>query len=164
LNAWAPLFVIGWTLTGALIGTSVGMFEWLMSLITNRDQMGAQKKLLKTLSGGTVGGVLGGILALVMLMAFNGLFSNKDTTKLWSPFATGFVALGACIGLLVALAQVMLKEAWVKVEAGFKPGREKILSKEKTTVGRAEACDIGLFGDNGIEKMHASIILQGNRY
>ena len=39
-----------------------------------------------------------------------------------------------------------------------------ILSKEKTTIGRAEACDIGLFGDNAIERLHAQIVLTGNRY
>ena len=76
----------------------------------------------------------------------------------------GFVALGMCIGLLVGLAQVILKEAWIKVEAGFRAGREMILAKERTTIGRAEACDIGLFGDNQIEKLHAIILQAGNRY
>ncbi len=156
--------VVGWTLTGLLIGASIGLFEWLMSVVNNRDQGGAQKKLLKTLTGGGVGGILGGILALLMLTMWRGIFTNKDDNLLWSPWATAFVALGACIGLLTGLAQVLLKEAWVRVEAGFKPGREKILAKERTTVGRAEACDIGLFGDSAVERLHANIIQAGNRY
>lgn len=160
----AVFFVLGWALTGLLIGTSIGMFEWIYSLIANRDQGGAQKKLLKTLTGGAVGGLLGGVLALVMLGLWGGVFSNRDGNLLWSPYAMGFVALGACIGLLIGLAQVILKEAWIRVEAGFKAGREKILAKERTTIGRAEACDIGLFGDNAVEKMHASIVQAGNRY
>ena len=68
------------------------------------------------------------------------------------------------IGLLIGLAQVFLKEAWIRVEKGRRAGRELILTREKTTIGRAEACDIGLFGDNQIEKLHASILLAGNRY
>jgi hypothetical protein len=164
LEASGVFFVVGWTLTGLLIGTSVGLFEWLQSVVTNQDQSGAQKKLIKTLTGGTLGGVLGGVLALVILGVWRAVFSGKDADLLWSPFATGFVALGACIGLLIGLAQVILKEAWVRVEAGFKAGREKILSKERTTVGRAEVCDIGLFGDNAVEKLHANIIQAGNRY
>ena len=83
---------------------------------------------------------------------------------LWSPSAWGFVALGACIGLLIGLAQVILKEAWLKVEAGFRKGREVILSKPEITIGRAESCDIGLFGDPQIEKLHARIRQEGNRY
>jgi hypothetical protein len=163
LSIWAPFYVFGWTLTGCLIGASIGVFEVLASLVNNKDVLGAQKKIIKSLIGGTVGGVLGGILSLLLRSAWVAII-KKDENALWSPTATGFVALGMCIGLLIGLAQVILKEAWIKVEAGFRAGREMILSKEKTTVGRAEACDIGLFGDPAVEKLHAQIVLAGNRY
>ena len=78
--------------------------------------------------------------------------------------ASGFVALGMCIGLLIGVAQVVFKEAWVKIEVGRRAGREMILSKPDTTIGRAEACDIGLFGDNGVERAHAHIVRQQNRW
>jgi pSer/pThr/pTyr-binding forkhead associated (FHA) protein len=57
-----------------------------------------------------------------------------------------------------------LKEAWLRVEEGVRAGRELMLTKEETTIGRAEASDLGLFGDNSIEKTHARILLQNNRY
>jgi hypothetical protein len=69
--------------------------------------------------GGTVGGLLGGILSVVLRGVWTGIFSNKPSELLWSPSAMGFVALGMCIGLLIGLAQVILKEAWVRIEAGF---------------------------------------------
>ncbi len=156
-------YVLGWTLTGALVGTSVGVFELLSGVIRQQDIKGAQKKLIKGLIGGTVGGVLGGILAYVLRGALTGVL-KADSEMLWSPTGWGFVALGMCIGLLVGLAQVILKEAWIRVEKGRRAGRELILNKEKTTIGRAEACDIGLFGDNQVEKLHAAILLAGNRY
>ena len=46
------------------------------------------------------------------------VFTGKPESWLWSPTSTGFVALGMCIGLLIGLAQVILKEAWLKVETG----------------------------------------------
>jgi hypothetical protein len=156
--------IFGWTLTGFLIGASVGIFEMLMALSTNKDIIGASKKEIKAVIGGTAGGFLGGILALMLKVSWDAIFSGKDSNLLWSPWATGFVALGMCIGLLIGLAQIILKEAWIRVEAGFRPGREKILSKERTTIGRAEACDIGLFGDPNVEKLHAAIVQAGNRY
>jgi len=156
--------VLGWTLTGLLVGLSIAAFEILIGLVKQQGLSGVWKKLIKCLIGGTVGGILGGVILIFLRLAWIHVFSGKAPTWLWSPSATGFVALGMCIGLLVGLAQVILKEAWIKVEAGFRPGREMILSKEQTTVGRAESCDIGLFGDNGIEKLHASIIQAGNRY
>ncbi len=159
---WAPLFVIAWTMTGFLIGASVGIFELILGLATNTDVAGAGKKEMKAVIGGTAGGFIGGTLAFMLLFAWTKIFAGRE--NLWSPYATGFVALGMCIGLLIGLAQVILKEAWVRVEAGFRPGREKIVAKERTTVGRAEACDIGLFGDPAVEKLHANIIKAGTRY
>src|SRR6185503_4186682 len=102
--------------------------------------------------------------SLVFLLLMPVIFPGKEPTSLLSRTAWGFVVLGLCIGLLIGLAQVILKEAWIRVEKGRRAGREMILSKEKTTIGRAEACDLGLFGDNQIEKFHAVIVQMGNRY
>lgn len=228
MTNFAPFFIFGWTFTGLLVGTSIGVFELLVNVLREKnlnvgmrvvllllvilgtvlaatfgslglafnngilvsiaafvlvasigttivlclalgkefgkDLRSARAKLLKCLIGGTLGGVLGGILALLLNIVWSGVFSGKNATDLWSPTATGFVALGMCIGLLVGLAQVILKEAWIKVEAGFRPGRELILAKETTTIGRAEGCDLGLFGDMECEKMHARIVLSGHQY
>ncbi|MCI0463300.1 MAG: FHA domain-containing protein [Gemmataceae bacterium] len=160
-------FVVGWVLTGLLVGTSVGVFEMLSSVIRQQEVSGARKKLLKGLVGGTIGGVLGGTLALLLLFAWRGILKVEtlgDLNPFWSPFAYGFVALGMSIGLFVGLAQVILKEAWIKIESGRRAGREMILNKERTTVGRAEKCDILLLGDNQIEREHARIVLMGSRY
>jgi hypothetical protein len=161
---WEAFYVFGWTLTGLLVGSSVGIFELLAGLLLQRDVSGSLKKLLKALVGGAVGGMVGSILSLVLEMGFVAIIGNRDARELIGPKAWGFVALGMCIGLLIGLAQVILKEAWVKVEKGRRAGREMILTRERTTIGRAEACDIGLFGDNQIEKLHACILQAGNRY
>ena len=89
---------------------------------------------------------------------------REAAADFWSPLATGFVILGVCIGLLIGTAQVVLKEAWLKIESGRRAGREVLLTKPSITIGRAESCDIGLFGDAAVERMHARILLQGNRY
>jgi hypothetical protein len=157
--------VIGWTLTGLLIGASLGIYDLLSAVMKNQAIGGALRKIRNGVLGGTLGGLLGGILAVVLNGTFIGMFPGKVLTtesgrkshELWSPSAYGFVVLGACIGLLIALAQVILKEAWLKVEQGFRKGRELILAKPEITIGRAESCDVGLFGDNQIEKVHARI-------
>ena len=38
------------------------------------------------------------------------------------------------------------------VPIGFWAGRELILTKPEITIGRAESCDIGLFGDSGVAR------------
>jgi hypothetical protein len=160
---WA-FFVLGWSFAGLLIGAALGTCEVLTSLLRQADTTGARRKLVNGILGGTLGGTLGGALAYLLREAWARLLSGEEVDALWAPTALGFVALGMCIGLLVALAHVVLKDAWVRVEAGFRAGRELILSKEKTTIGRGEQCDIGLFGDNMVEKVHARIVQAGGRY
>jgi hypothetical protein len=163
-STWTGFFIIAWTLVGFLVGASIAVFDLLNGLRQPKDMPGAIKKFTKCLVGGTIGGMLGGILALLLKIIAAAMFPNKDQNSLWSPTALGFIALGACIGLLVGLAQVILKEAWIKVESGFRAGRELILAKESTVIGRAEGSDIALFGDQGVEKAHARILLDKGRY
>ncbi|MFO0964643.1 MAG: FHA domain-containing protein [Gemmataceae bacterium] len=158
------LFTLAWAFTGLLVGASIGSFEMLSAFITKREGRSARKKFVKCMMGGTIGGFLGGVLAWLFRLAFASLLSSKNEQWLWSPTAWGFVALGAFIGLLVGMAQVLLKEAWIKVEAGFRPGREMILAKDDIVIGRSEGSDVALFGDSGVEKLHASINKIGDQY
>jgi len=148
-------FFIGWILVGVGIGASIGVFDLLQAMRKKGDMRMPLKKTLNGIYGGFLGGFLGGVL--FGLMTPNPYIPRTD-------LAIGLVILGLCIGLLVGLAQVFLKEAWLKVAQGFRAGRELLLSKDETTIGRAESCDLGLFGDNTIERLHARILLKNNRY
>jgi hypothetical protein len=150
----APFF-IGWILVGVGIGASIGIFDLLQAARKGGDIHAPLKKTLNGIYGGLVGGFLGGVL-------FGWMFPNPYIPR--TDLAISLVILGLCIGLLVGLAQVILKEAWLKVAQGFRAGRELLLAKDETTIGRAESCDLGLFGDNGIERLHARILLQNHRY
>jgi hypothetical protein len=149
------LFFIGWMLTGICIGASIGTFDWLRAVQAGEDTRVPFKKVLNGILGGAFGGLIGGL-------PYAALDSVEQLGR--SSLTIGLVLLGTCIGLMIGLAQVFLKEAWLKVEAGFRAGREVLLTKEETTIGRAESCDLGLFRDNTIEKLHARIKLQANRY
>jgi hypothetical protein len=153
-NLHLPVF-IGWILAGVLIGSSLGVFDLLRAMSRGQDTRAAVKKILNGVYGGLIGGFVGGL-------PFEFLMGSAALPR--SDLTIGLVILGASIGLMVGLAQVILKEAWLKVESGFRPGRELLLSKAETTIGRAESCDLGLFGDNTIEKLHARILLKNNRY
>jgi hypothetical protein len=149
-----PVFM-GWILTGICVGASVGIYDLLRSWRMKGDTRVPLKKTLNGVYGGLMGGFLGG-LPFGLLMG-NTLFPRTD-------LGISLAVLGLCIGLLIGLAQVFLKEAWLKVAQGFRPGRELLLAKDETTIGRAESCDLGLFGDNTIERLHARILLQNQCY
>src|SRR5262249_7486780 len=154
--ALAFFVILGWTVTGALVGASIGLFDYLAAKGRGQETRGVSRKVKNGVLGGTIGGVLGGSVYLYLLSQSAKWFGPSLADAFWSPSASGFVALGLCIGLLIGLAQVLLREAWLKVEEGFRAGRELILSKPLITIGRAESCDVGLFGDPAIERQHAS--------
>ncbi len=156
------LRVFGWVLTGFLVGASIGAYDFLRSWVREEELGWVTGRLVRGVVGGAIGGLLGGVLAWKLDEVGVHVFPGKS--GLWSPSLTGFVVLGLCIGLLIGVAKVALKEAWLTVEAGFRKGREVLLDKPMLTVGRAESCDLGLFRDPAIEKLHARIYQQDGRH
>jgi len=115
---------IGWLIMGMGIGATEGLYER------------SRRKLRNGLIGGTIGGLLGGLL-------FDGIASA------WSEMsgrATAFAVLGISVGVLIGLAHVVLKEAWLTVLDGYRPGRQLILSKDVTVLGRAEHLALPFLG------------------
>lgn len=157
LGNFGKLRFIGWALVGLTIGGAVGAFDFIRALSASQGLSQSLQKVIKGLVGGALGGIIGGLLFDLLDIVRLRILSRTS-------LALGLVILGGTIGLLIGLAQVILKEAWVKVEQGFRAGREMILSKPEVTIGRAEGCDIGLFGDTTVEKTHAKILMKDNRY
>ena len=130
--------LLGWTLLGTSIGICDGVFRrhW--------------RRFRNGLIGGSIGGFLGG------------LFFNPVNYIIGSPISSrafAFVLLGLSIGLFVGLVQVLLKEAWVTVEAGFRPGRQLILNDAVTTMGTSEKASLIFipYGVKGMEPIHLRI-------
>src|SRR5581483_5846136 len=82
--------VAGWALFGLGVGIAPGIATW------------SARKTLASSIGGLIGGILGG-LALTLLASL----ANFPMTGR----ALGFVVLGACVGLLIAIVQELVKQA-----------------------------------------------------
>jgi len=130
--------VTGWTLIGLAIGVCEGGFElhW--------------RKLRNGMIGGTLGGFLGGVVFGPVSYLVGSPMSSR---------AVAFVLLGLFVGLFLGLVQVLLKEAWLTVEQGFRPGRQLILDQAVTTMGTSEKAGLIFiaYGAKGVEPIHARI-------
>jgi hypothetical protein len=130
---------LGWIVMGLGIGAVEGLTD--LSL----------RKLRNGLIGGAVGGLLGGLFFTMIFWTIGNPMSSR---------AVALVVLGMCIGLSVGLAQVMLREAAITVEAGFRPGRQLLLSQAETYLGtseKAQLCFIA-YGAQGVEPLHLCIV------
>lgn len=154
------LLVVGWTLTGAAVGAATAVFDLVDAVRRKAEQRGAKHKLKTGSIGGALGGLVGGLGALGLEIVWGGLFSDADVEALWTAGSTGFMVLGASVGLAVALTQVFKRQAWLRVEAS---GREVLLTRTETSLGRSDACDVALTGD-GVEGVHALIAREGDAW
>jgi hypothetical protein len=137
---------IGWS----FLGLAVGISEGLAARSLGKFSYGA--------IGGCIGGFVGGCLFFLLYRAGTGSVS----AALWG--AMGLVILGACIGSLSALVSGVFQPASVKVLRGWQEGREYSVDKSQNSLGRDEHVDIALFRDMRIEKMHAYIQREGERF
>jgi hypothetical protein len=129
----------GWMVMGLGIGSVEGLFDR------------PPKKLRNGLIGGALGGLLGGFLFGPVVQLVGGNMSGR---------AVGFVLLGLAIGLFIGLAQIILREAWLTVEEGFRPGRQLILDLPVTALGTSEKAQLAFiaFGAKGVEPVHVKIV------
>lgn len=134
------VLVIGRALGYALIGGIIGAAQGIGSRSGVIARQGA--------FGGFVGGFLGGTVFQIL----SGLDFPSSLSRLLALMATGALA-----GFFVGLVQNLFKQAWVRVVLGRNEGKEYLIAKPVTTIGRSELADIGLFGDPSIAPTHAAI-------
>ena len=143
------LLLIGWIFVGGLIGASIGAFDILNAAAAKRDMRPALKKTLNGAYGGFLGGFVGGLL-------FGLVFGIEFLPR--SDLAIGLVILGLCIGLLIGLAQVVLKEAWLKVESGF-PRRPRTHADQ----GRDDHRPCGVVRPRPVRRQHHRAVARPHR-
>lgn len=136
---------LGWMLMGVGIGVVEGLQERSLGKIRNG------------LIGGAMGGLVGGMLfdPIQWLVASGSGMSSR---------AIAFVVLGLAIGACIGFAQVVLKEAWLTVVDGYRPGRQLILSRLVTTLGRAEHLPLPFIGamNRDVALEHARVSRQAD--
>ncbi len=138
--------ILGWSVLGIAVGLGVG---WAAGSAARRRN-GAL--------GGLVGGALGGFFYQVLTTTFPQAFGR----------AIAIVVLGALIGFFIGLVGELLKRGWLMVvrsqSRNAREGREYPLAKQVTVIGRAEECDIGLFGDQAVLGHHAIVRRDGRNF
>lgn len=146
----------GWTFMG--LGLGVG------ASISTRSP----KRIRNGAIGGLLGGLIGGfIFNLISLGAqpMQAAMGAPACADAGGPSRMiGFTAIGGLTGLFIGLVEELLKQAWVKVLAGHNEGKDFILSKAMSILGRDERCDVPLYGDPTVGVQHAAIRADGHRH
>jgi pSer/pThr/pTyr-binding forkhead associated (FHA) protein len=151
---------LGWTFLGAFPGLAAGAATL------------SRKRATHGLAGGLIGGFLGGfafdLIATVIATPIQGVAAAGTGVHKFEAGglsrAIGFTLIGLLTGLFIGLVEEYFKQAWVRVLAGNNEGRDYILSKPLTVLGRDERADVPLFGDPGLSPQHAAIRMENGRH
>jgi len=104
--------------------------------------------------GGALGAAIGGLIFDPISFATHGGVASR---------AVGFGLLGLATGIAMGLVESALKDRWLYVTSGPLAGKQFILYKPQTNVGRTQNCDIYLFKDPDILPQHATLVQKGGR-
>jgi hypothetical protein len=132
-----------------VLGLAVGVVDGLADRSWRRIRNG--------IFGGLLGGMVGGLLfnPLVYVLASDSGIASR---------AAAFVILGLCLGALIGLTQVVLREAWLTVVDGYRTGRQLIISRPVTVLGRGDHLPLPFLGpgNRDLEIEHCRITRQAN--
>jgi pSer/pThr/pTyr-binding forkhead associated (FHA) protein len=132
---------LGWALIGLFVGTAQGFAN------------SSPKMMRHGAIGGFIGGFLGGTLfEIVPYILPSGMQHTSIICR-----GISMTVTGAFVGFFIGLVESLMKQAWIRVVQGRNEGREYIVSKARTTIGRDELADVGLFGDVNVARIHAVI-------
>ena len=144
---------VGWAVFGAL----VGMGEGIAVKMPSKRNYG--------LMGGFIGGLVGGSAYERLNLALRGWTGDRELA-LAVGGAVGLVILGAFLGAIIGLVENILRAAWFRFTRGKLEGQTRMLDPKRpqTTVGRNDACDLYIPGDNAILPTHAIITAQNGEF
>lgn len=140
---------IGWALIGLFIGISQG-------LATE-----SPKKMVNGAVGGFFGGAVGGFTFQV-LRELNGTQALAIPAEFMR--LIGFTVTAGAIGLFIGFIEELTKQAWLVHLKGRNEGREFLVFKPETVVGRDELVDVPVFGDPDVEPRHFVIKANERRH
>lgn len=138
--------MIGWSIFGLAAGLGAGWVGHSFARLRN----------------GGIGGLVGGAIGGVVYQVVTALLPQTAGRGL------ALALLGALIGFFIGLVSEIFKRGWFMVvrsqSRNAREGKEYPLIKAKTTIGRAEENDVGLFGDQSVANLHAMVERQKGKF
>lgn len=135
-----------WCLAGIAMGLGQGI------------ALRSKRLLIYGLLGGVVGGLLGGLLFdpidLILL--------GPDKPSAHISRLIGFGVIGACVGAMIGVVEILARDAWLRMTQGPLTGKEFLLFKDIMKVGSSPRSDIYLFNDQLVAPDHAVIRAVGD--
>jgi len=132
---------LAWSLAGMAMGLGQGI------------ALRSGRLLLYGLIGGVVGGLFGGLLFDPIDLL---LLGPDKPSAMWSRLI-GLAIIGASVGGVIGLVELLARDAWLRMSEGPLAGKEFLIFKDNMQVGSSPRSDIYLFNDPAVAPQHATL-------
>ena len=103
--------------------------------------------------------MLGGLCFDPVDLVLYGSFDHPSAH--WSRLV-GILCVGAGVGVMIGLVELLARDAWLQMVQGPLAGKEFLIFKDRMNVGSSPRSDIYLFNDAAVEAQHAVIRSTGD--
>jgi Inner membrane component of T3SS, cytoplasmic domain len=131
---------------------------WSVFGVTGGVVYGITGRSAKKCGYGVIGGMIGAAVGGFVFDPVSMLTGGGGPSR-----CLGLIIMGGSTGAAIGLVESALKDRWLYVSGGPLAGKQFILYKPQTHIGRDQANEIYLFKDATIQPLHATIELRGGR-
>ena len=138
--------MFAWTLVGSTMGLGQGVV------------LRSKRILLHGVLGGVIGGMLGGLLFDPLDFAIlGGDDIGADSSRL-----IGIVVIGAAVGAMIGVVELLTRDAWLRMVEGPLAGKEFLIFRDTMNIGASPRSEIYLFNDDQVAPTHATLRVIGD--
>lgn len=142
--------MVGRSLAWGLAGMAMGLGQ------------GAALRSGRLLIYGLIGGIVGGLFGGMLFDPIDLILLGPDKPSAFLSRMIGFVVIGACVGGMIGLVELLARDAWLRMTQGPLTGKEFLIFKDFMSIGSSPKSDLYLFNDSQVAKQHAVIRAMGD--
>ena len=150
--------------TGFLIQTGGRGIAWLAAGMAMGLGPGIALRSTRLLGYGFLGGMIGGLLGGLLFDPIDFLVVGSHTPGAQWSRMLGIVIIGAGVGSMIGVVELLARDAWLGMLKGPLVGKEFLLFRDVMRLGASPQSDIYLFNDDQVAADHAVIRVVGARY
>jgi hypothetical protein len=142
--------MLGRTIAWGLAGTAMGLGQ------------GVALRSSRLLAYGFIGGIVGGLLGGLFFDPVDAMLAGADRVSGYLSRLVGFTVIGACVGCMTGVVELLARDAWLRMSQGPLKGKEFLIFKDVMRVGSSPRSDLYLFNDSRVHEQHAVIRAVGD--
>ncbi|MEZ0275821.1 MAG: FHA domain-containing protein [Roseimicrobium sp.] len=155
---------------GAMAGVGFGlqmmgrMLAWGLAGMVAGVGQGLALRSTRLATYGFVGGVVGGLLGGMFFDPIDTMLLGEDKLGADVSRLVGIAMIGACVGAMIGVVELLARDAWLRMIHGPLKGKEFLLFKDVMNIGSSPKSDLYLFNDTRVAPQHALIRTVGEGY